>query len=333
MTAEIRPFGILPDGRPVQAIRLNAGELTVTFLTLGAILQDARLAGAPYALTLGSAQLAAYLGPMAFCGAVVGPVANRIQEAAAPIGGKRHAFHPNEGGVTTLHGGSSGVWSQLWQIAEASGDSLTLSLDLPHGLGGFPGNRSVTAHAALSGNATLTLTLSATTDAATLINLTNHSFWNLSGHPTAARHLLKVAADHYLPVDARRIPEGPPAPVEGTRFDLRQPRTLDLTENYDHNWCLSAGPRPLSFAADLTAPNGLRLTLETTEPGLQIYDASRMNTAPHIGHMGQPYGAHAGIALETQGWPDAPNRPDFPSVALAAGQTSTQTTRFCFTWV
>ena len=330
MTAGIRRFGTLPDGRPVQIIRLNHAELSVRVLTLGAILQDVRLAGAPHSLTLGSDQLGAYAGPMQYFGAVVGPVANRINHAAAPVSGKLHHFDANEAGRTTLHGGTTGTHSQIWDVVHASASALTLRLLLPDGLGGFPGNRTLTADFALSGNATLTLTLAATTDAATLINLTNHSFWTLGGRATTAGHSLRVAADSYLGVDENRIPSGAPIPVTGTRYDLRQSRLLDQTENYDHNWCLAPAQRPLTPVAELTGQNGLRLTIGTTEPGLQIYDAARLDTAPYLGHMGQPYGAHAGIALETQGWPDAPNRPDFPCTVLAPGQPHRQQTRFSF---
>ena len=330
MTAGIRDFGALGDGRMVQAIRLRLGELSATVLTLGAVLQDVRLAGVPHPLTLGSDQIAAYEGPMGYFGAVVGPVANRINGAAAPIRGRLCQFEPNEAGRTTLHGGQSGTQSHLWQIAAATGDALTLQLDLPDGLGGFPGNRVITAEFVLSGRASLTLTLSATTDAPTLMNLTNHSYWTLGGRATTEGHTLRIAADHYLPVNDLRIPDGPPAPVEHTVFDLRQGRRLDQTENYDHNWCLAPARRDLSFAAELGAPNGVRLTLDTTEPGLQVYDAARMYTAPYLGLTGQPYGKHAGLALEAQGWPDAPNRPDFPPVTLDPGQPHKQITRWSF---
>ena len=330
MTADIRPFGTTADGRPVQAIRLTRDQLSVTILTLGAILQDVRLAGAPWSLTLGSDQISAYEGPMAYHGAIVGPVANRIAGARAPLGGAMLALEANEGGRTALHGGYSGTSAQIWTIAGATADTATLTLTLPDGLGGFPGNRVINAAFGLSDRATLTLTLSATTDAPTLMNLTNHSFWSLDGRATTAGHTLRVPALTYLPVDADRIPTGRQAAVAGTRFDLTTPRLLDQTEDYDHNWCLAMARRPLSPAADLMGRSGVRLVMESTEPGLQIYDAARMNTAPFPGHSGQPYGPHAAIALETQGWPDAPNQPGFPAVTLNPGQAHQQITRWTF---
>jgi len=331
MTADIRRFGILQDGRTVEAVRLKRGELSVTVLTLGAILQEVRLAGAPWSLTLGSDQIAAYdQGPMGYNGAVVGPVANRIAGAKAPLDGRMLGFEANENGVTCLHGGSSGLATQVWQIADAGASHLTLRLTLADGTGGFPGNRVCEAAFVLGADGDLTLTLRATTDAPTLMNLTNHSYWSLDGKPTTAGHRLRVAAEAYLAVDADRIPAGAPQKVEGTVFDLRAGRVPDLTEGYDHNWCLATARRPLSFAAEMTGTSGVRMVMETTEPGLQIYDGARMETAPHPGHSGQPYGANAGIALETQGWPDAPNRPDFPSVRLDPGQNHAQVTRWRF---
>ncbi len=331
MSADIRPFGTTSSGQAVQKIRLTRGELTVAVLTWGAVLQDVRLAGAPWSLTLGGEQMAAYEGgPMGYMGAIVGPVANRIAGASAVIAGKTCRFEANEAGITTLHGGRTGTQAQVWTIADASATAVTLQLALPDRLGGFPGNRRFEAVFVLSGTAALTLTSRATTDAPTLINLTNHSYWALDGSGSTSGHRLRVAADRYLPVDDRKIPRGGPVPVEGTVFDLRRGRALDQTEGYDHNFCLADGPGDLRFAAELTGAKGVRMTLDTTEPGLQIYDGSRLNTGAFPGHAGQPYGAFAGIALEPQHWPDAPNRPDFATVALAPGQTRVQAMRWSF---
>ena len=330
MSPGIRPFGTTQDGRAVQAVQLHHGQLSVSVLTLGAILQDVRLAGAPWPLTLGSDQLAAYEGPMQYNGAIVGPVANRVAGAKAPCNGASLQLEANENGRTSLHGGFSGTHGQIWQIAAASADSLTLRLMLPDGLGGYPGNREINAEFVLSSDATLTLTLTATTDAPSLMNLANHSYWALDGRATVAGQTLQVAAPSYLPVDDDRIPTGVATPVSGTKFALTSPRLLQQTEDYDHNWCLASAPREMSFACRLTGQSGVRLTMKTTEPGLQIYDAGRMDTAPHLGLAGQPYGRHAGLALEAQRWPNAPHQPDFPSVALVPGQDFRQVTSWTF---
>jgi aldose 1-epimerase len=281
-------------------------------------------------LTLGSHDLHAYEGPLRYAGAVVGPVANRISGASARIGDTQFSFDANENGMTTLHGGAAGLHARVWSVVEAELDLVVMELALPSGDGGFPGTRRFRAEYRIEPPASLKVTLSATTDAPTLINLANHSYWNLDGTPTTAGHRLTVAADRYTPVDAAGIPTGEVAPVAGTPFDLRRGVTLDDRPLYDHNLCLAEAPRPLSRAARLQGRSGVTLDLETTEPGLQVYDGRFLDTAPDFGLTGRPYGAFAGVALEAQRWPDAPNRPGFPSLLLRPGETSVQVTRFTF---
>lgn len=327
MTADIRPFGQTRDGRPVQAITLASPDLTATILTWGAALQDLRLAGLGHGLTLGGPDMAAYEGPMGYFGTIVGPVANRIAGARATIAGRDHRFAANDG-ANLLHGGADGTHAQLWHLDGATEVEARLSLLLPDGAGGFPGTRRITADYRLSG-AALTLTLTATTDAPTLMNLAHHGYWNLDGAPTTRGQRLTIAADHYLPVDAGLIPTGEERPVEGA-FDLRAGRTLDGSEGFDHNFCLARAPRPLTEVAHL-AGRQATLHLATTEPGLQIYDGRRLDTAPYPGHGGKPYGAFAGLAMEPQRWPDAPHHPGFPPITLAPGETYRQDTRWRFT--
>ncbi|MDE3026999.1 MAG: galactose mutarotase [Paracoccaceae bacterium] len=329
MTVDIRPFGKTTDGREVQRVCLRAGELTVVVLTWGAVLNDVRLAGAPHSLTLGTDVMAGYEARMVHFGSIVGPVANRIGGASAVIGGKRYDFEVNEAVGKTLHGGINGTQRRIWAIAEASRSSVTLTLDLADGDGGFPGNRQLTARFDLSAPAALTLTLEARSDAETIVNLANHSYWNLDGSMTYAGHRFRVAADSYTPCDAQNLPTGEAAPVAGT-FDLRNGRILNGTEVYDTNFCLATTPRPLSFAAELTGKSGVRMVLETTEPGLQVYDGRGINTAPYPGHAGVPYAPHAGLALEAQRWPDATNHANFPSIVLSPGEQYQQVTRFTF---
>jgi aldose 1-epimerase len=329
MTADIRLFGKTTDGREVQRICLRAGELTVVVLTWGAVLNDVRLAGAPHSLTLGTDVMAGYEARMVHFGSIVGPVANRIGGASAVIGGKRYDFEVNEAVGKTLHGGNNGTQRRIWTIAEASRSSVTLTLDLADGDGGFPGNRQLTARFDLAAPAALTLTLGARSDAETIVNLANHSYWNLDGSTTYAGHRFRVAADSYTPCDVQTLPTGEVAPVVGT-FDLRKGRVLDGTEVYDTNFCGATAPRPLSFAAELTGKSGVRMVMETTEPGLQVYDGRGINTAPYPGHAGVPYTPHAGLALEAQRWPDATNHAHFPSIVLSPGEQYQQVTRFTF---
>lgn len=302
-------FGTLSDGRPVERFTLAAGDLTARVLTLGAALQDLRLAGIPQPLTLGSEHLADYEGPMRYAGTVVGPVANRIAGASAVIDGKRHRFEANEG-RNTLHGGFTGTHGRVWEEIDQGPARVTLGLTLADGEGGFPGTRRLSARFAAEAPARLTLTLTAETDAPTLINLANHSYWHLAG-PGAPQEL-RSPAERYLPVDAEKLPTGEVAPVEDTRFDFRTARPVG-GQGYDHCLCLAPARRPLARAAELTGGD-LRMTMETTEPGLQVYDGR----------------ADGWVALEAQGWPEAPSRPDFPSVLLRPGERYEQVTRWSF---
>ena len=323
-------FGTLPDGRAVEELTLSNGALTVRLLTLGAILQDVRLGGIAHSLTLGSKDLAAYSGAMHYFGAIVGPVANRIAGAAATLDGRRLELDRNEDGRTALHSGYSGTHAQVWRVLDAGGRHADLALSLPDGLGGFPGNREIMARFTLADPAVLELRLEATTDAPTFMNLAHHGYWNLDGTPTVEGHRLRVPAESWLSVDDARIPTGEVRPVAGTAWDFRDGPELGLGRGYDHNLCLAPQRRALAPAAELVGRSGTILRIDTTEPGLQLYDGARIDTAPHLGHGGAPYGAHAGIALEPQVWPDAPNRPSFPSAVLRPGETYRQETRFTF---
>ena len=327
MTARIEEFGHTRAGQPVSRVWLEAGGLRAAVLTRGAVLQDLRLQGVAHPLTLGAPEIAAYEGPMRYLGAVVGPVANRIGGAQAVIAGRSYRFEANEG-TTTLHGGDAGLHAHHWSIDRAETDLLCLSCTLRDGEGGFPGNRRISAEYRLKAPATLTLRLRAASDAPTLMNLANHSLWNLDGTATHDGHRLRIKADRYLETDVHKLPIAPPRPVAGTRFDLRRARSLDAPQGYDHNFCLADAPTALRAVAELTGARGIRMVLETTEPGLQLFDATGFDSAPHAGHGGAPLGNRAGIALEAQRWPDAPNNPGFPSILLEGGALYEQITRF-----
>lgn len=328
MSAAIRDFGMTRAGERVEAIDLAAGGLRATILTLGATLQDLRLDGADWPLVLGADSVAAFEGPLLYAGAIVGPVANRIAGAAAEIAGRRHDFEANECGTTTLHSGATGLHARLWRIESAGADHATFAIDLADGDGGFPGNRRITAAFRLVAPGDLVIDLTATTDAPSLINLAHHSYWTLDGTPDTRHHRLRVAAEHYLPVDDRLIPTGEVRPVAGTAFDLRGGRRLAELPPLDHNFCISPARRGLTEVAELAGASGLRLRLATTEPGLQVYDGRHFAPGPD-GLGSHP---HAGIALEPQGWPDAPNRPGFPPVTLRPGEHYHQITRFRIDW-
>jgi aldose 1-epimerase len=327
MNVDISAFGMLPDGQIVQVVTLRATGTCARVLTLGAALQDFRLPGVPHSLTLGSNDVAAYLGPMRYAGAIVGPVANRIGGARVTINCKPYALQANDG-ENTLHGGDTGTHAAIWQIAEAAADFVVLYCDLPSSFDGLPGNRRIMARYELAPMA-LSLTISAESDAATLMNPAPHPYWNLDGSLDIAGHHLRVDAETYLPTDAACLPTGAQTPVQGTRFELRAGHVL-TREGFDHNFCLSDAPTPQRPVAWLTGRSGLRMTLETTAPGLQVYDGSGITSGGFNGHNGAPYHNFAGIALEPQFWPDAPNHTNFPSILLPPSTEFRQKTRFSF---
>lgn len=320
---QITSFGTTASGDAVQAIRISARDLSATLLTLGATLQSLHLDGIPYSLTLGSDTVADYAGKMLYFGALVGPVANRIGHASAPLNGQKLQFAANENG-NLLHGGAIGLHHKIWSIADTTADSVTLTLTLPDGEFGWPGTRHIRATFSILPPDTLRLALSTTTDAPGLMNIANHSYWNLDGSDHWHGHHLQIAADHTLPVDAALIPTGSIAPVTGTLFDFRKGRALTPGQPpLDTNFCLSSAKTALREVAILTGASGVRMTLATTEPGLQIYDAARTARPGR-----SPY---EGIAIEAQGWPDAPNHANFPSVQITPDQPYAQTTEWRFT--
>ena len=322
-SAVITEFGTMADGRTVQRITLTKGDLTASVITKGATLQSVRLAGVAYDLTLGSDRLSDYEGKMRHHGSLVAPVVNRFSGARAPIGGKIFQFEANQAGKHTLHCGASGTQHKVWQLAEATATMARLTLELPAGEGNFPGNRHVEATFSVADGNALRLDVTATTDALTLFNAANHSYWNLDGSATWAGHKLRIAAFAYLPTTPDFTPTGEICDVTGTEYDFRKLRTISPgAPLFDHNFCLSQGSVPLRDVLWLTGTSGLAMTIATTEAGIQVYDG---RNAFRPGH-----GAHEGLAIEAQNWPDAPNQPGFPSVELNAGATYRQTTEWRF---
>ncbi|MBM2574965.1 galactose mutarotase [Jannaschia sp. Os4] len=299
---------------------------------MGAILRDLRLAGHEAPLVLGLADDAHYPEHSNYMGATAGRVANRIGGARFVLDGAEHRTDPNFRDRHTLHGGSRGMGKRVWDVVETVPDAVTFGIDLADGEMGFPGALRATARFAVEGS-TLRIDYEATCDAPTVCNLAHHSYWNLDGTEDLRHHVLTVDADRYLPVDDDLIPTRV-APVAGTRFDFRDGRRFGGRDDdlplLDHNLCLSDGQGPLRDVAMLHSErSGIAMTIATTEPGLQVYDGAKLAT-PVPGLDGRTYRARAGAALEPQGWPDAPNNPGFPSVALRPGGTYRQTTTFAF---
>lgn len=319
----IAAFGTTDRGIEVQRITLSAGELSVSVLTLGAILQSVRLKGVAHDLTLGSESLADYLGPMRSHGSLIGPVVNRLTNAQALIGGKTHRFEANLLGTHTLHSGACCTRAKHWDIVTADETSVTLAVNLTDGEGGFPGNRHVTCRFSVEAPASLRMEVTTTTDAPTLVNFANHSYWNLEGTANWAGHRLRVAADRYLPTTDFFAPTGEIAGVAGTALDLRQQREIAPdAPPFDTNFCLSDSSTALRDVLWLTGRNGLTMTVATTEPGIQVYDAR------NAARPGGPF--YEGIAIEAQNWPDAPNHAGFPSIEVGPGEPCAQVTEWRF---
>ena len=327
--AKLSEFGQTPDGAPVQRVTLSNGQLQLKLITWGASIQDLRLEGVDHPLVLGSDSFAPYLGSMRYFGAIVGRVANRIGGASTTLEGRELSLDANENGITTLHGGAEGAGCQNWVLAGYDDISARFTLLMPDGHMGFPGNLQVMAEYRLNGMA-IEVEITASSDATTLCNFAQHTYWMLDGQPDMSAHKLQINADSYLPVDEAQIPLGAPVAVAGTGFDFRKPHPVMGRDQIDHNFCLNTGDAPMHEACRLSV-DGLELVVETNEPGLQIYDAAGHDTGPDIGLTGVPYGAYSGLAIEPQRWPDAPNKPDYPSVVLGAGETYRQISRFSFT--
>ena len=310
----------------MQKLRIGTGAVTAEIWTLGAALnavwapdRDGSLAQ----VVLGHADEAERLASKAYLGEIVGPFGNRIRDARFSIFGVSHQLERNFLGKHSLHSGSAGFHRQEWTVKESDADHVRLTLTWSDTTGDHPGP----VHAAVTyraEGATLSYEIEVTTDTPTVVNVISHPYVNLAGEGTITDQVLTIAADTYLPVDDELIPTADaPAPVEG-RFDLRHGRPLGdviAAGGVDHCFVLDGtGMRPVASLVD--PASGRRLDIETDEPGLQVFDGRTLDL---IG-----YPAHGGVAMETQGFPDAPNRPDFPSALLRPGEVRTSHTVWRF---
>ncbi|WP_309665416.1 aldose epimerase family protein [Tabrizicola sp.] len=323
MQAMVTGFGMTAAGMAVQRVVIAAGDLTVSLLTLGAALQGVRLRGVPHSLTIGSDDVALYEGAFRHHGTLIGPVVNRLTGAKAPIGGVLHRFKADAGEDTILHSGPAGTHRKVWTLAETSASHAVMTLDLKDGEGGFPGNRQVRVTYSVQAPATLRMAVEVTTDALTLINFANHSYWNIDGSDSWFGHRLQIAADRYLPSTPVFTPTGEIADVAGTEYDFREERVAEKNvPPLDTCFCLADGRRGLTEVLSLTGQSGVRLRLATTEPGVQLYDGWG------AGAPGHP--AYQGVAIEAQGWPDPAGRAGFPSIELAPGEVYAPVTEWRF---
>ena len=285
-------------------------------------------------VTLGPADQEGWLADVAYLGASVGRVANRIRRGRFTVDGVEHQAATAADGHT-LHGGPESYDRRTWTVASTSerpsGGEVAFELDSPDGDNGFPGRVQARATYALDDDE-LSVTYEATTDQTTPVNLTNHTYWNLAGGGTVERHLVTVNASRYLPVDEDLMPTGELAPVEGTPFDLREPTQVGRhlrsghpqllrASGYDHNMVLEEpiDGEPLRSAACLHDPDsGRTLTITTDQPGLQFYSGNFLDGTLRYRSGAARQGD--AVCLETQLFPDAVNRPEFPSTLLSPGE-------------
>jgi aldose 1-epimerase len=356
-SASVEPFGATPDGTAVERWTLANGDTTMRVLTYGGVIQTLEVpdaGGEVENVVLGYSDLDGYVAQGdPYFGALIGRYGNRIAGGQFTLDGQTYQL-PLNNGPNTLHGGPGGFSERVWTATDVSDDdvaALRLELVSEDGDQGFPGTLTTTVTYSLDAESRLTVHYEATTDAPTVVNLTQHSYWNLAGEGSGSiyGHELEIDASGYTPVDATLIPTGEVASVEGTPFDFREATAIGARireddqqllygQGYDHNWALdreddgaregSDSEDALEQAAVLRDPDsGRTLTISTTEPGLQFYSGNFLN-GTLVGTGGTVYRQGDGLALETQHFPDSPNQPDFPSTELRPGETYDSTTVF-----
>ena len=348
--ARREPFGTLADGRPVEAVVLtNKAGIRVKIMTLGAAIQSLSVpdrAGHDGDVVLGFDSAREYLQFPSYFGATVGRFANRIAKGHFSLDGKSYTLAANDHG-NHLHGGLKGFDKVLWSIdsvRSASPATAVFSYTSPDGEEGYPGTLHVTASYSLDDTATLRVEFEATTDKPTIVNISNHSYFNLSAETGAAvlGHLLLINASKYTPVDAGLIPTGELRAVGGTPFDFRKPtpigaRVRDARDQqirygrgYDHNFALDGVMGEWHLAARVADPSSGRiLEIHTKAPGLQFYSGNFLD-ATIAGKGGRLYREGDALVLEPQLFPDAPNQRNFPSARLDPGHTYVNSIEYRF---
>jgi aldose 1-epimerase len=342
------PFGKTPDGTAIDLYVLtNPSGMTAKVMTYGATLTELLVRdrdGKLDNVVLGFDNLEGYLAGHPYFGATVGRVANRIAKGKFSLGGKEYHLKTNNGD-NHLHGGMKGFDKVVWKaepvkLKQKGAVAVKFSYLSPDGEEGYPGNLSVTVTYTLTDVNELRIDFTATTDKATPVNLTNHSYFNLAGPKSGdvLGHELMLAADKYTPSGPDLVPTGKIEPVKGTPLDFTTPKTIGsrIKElkgdpvGYDHNYVLQGGEEFAPLAARVSEPKtGRVMAMYTTEPGVQLYTGNFLD-GKLKGHGGVVYQQHQGFCLEAQHFPDSVNHPDFPSIILQPGKTYTQTTVYMF---
>ncbi|MDZ7374308.1 MAG: galactose mutarotase [candidate division KSB1 bacterium] len=342
-------FGKMPDGRAVEFFDLvNPNGLKARIITYGAIVVSLEVPdreGKLGDIVLGYDKLEKYLADSPYFGAIVGRYGNRIAKGRFVLDGVEYQLATNDG-PNHLHGGLKGFDKVVWEgspLQEEDAVGVQLTYLSPDGEEGYPGNLRATVVYRLTSQNELRIDYEATTDKPTIVNLTHHSYFNLAGQGSGdiLGHVLQINADCFTPVDPGLIPTGELRSVEGTPFDFRQPiaigeridwddEQLRFGRGYDHNFVLNSSGGTLALAATVYEPtSGRVMEVWTTEPGLQFYSGNFLD-GHHVGKGGKVYGHRSGFCLETQHFPDSPNKPHFPSVVLRPGEKYHQTTIYRF---
>jgi aldose 1-epimerase len=359
VTISSRPFGTTTGGKPVRVYTLSNGHMRVRITNFGGVIQSIDVPdrrGRMADVTLGFPKLGGYeandVYPQpsggsgsTYFGATVGRYANRIANGAFTLNGTTYHL-PKNNGPNTLHGGPNSWNSEVWAPTvsrTASGVSLALTLTSPDGQNGFPGTVVAAVTFTLGRANALTIHYHATTDKPTVINMTNHSYFNLAGEASGSilNQRLMIPANRYTPTDNTQIPTGKIVPVAGTPLDFRHFKAIGrditspfpqlvLAHGYDHNFVLNGSGTGMKLAARAIDPvSGRTLAAFTTEPGVQLYTSNFLQ-GELVGTSGKTYRQSAGFTLETQHYPDSPNEPSFPSTTLNPGTPFNSTTVFEF---
>ena len=342
-TVEQTTFGKTKDGRPVDVYTLtNRNGLVAKVMTYGATLTEMHVPdkdGNKASVVLGFDNFERYEQGHPFFGSTTGRVANRIAKGQFTLDGKEYKLVTNNG-PNHLHGGTKGFDKVIWKaerVKSNRGPAVRFTYLSPDGEEGYPGALNTVVTYTLTNDDELRIDYEATTDKPTILNLTNHSYFNLAGEGNGdvLDHVLTVNADRYTPTDDTLIPTGELAPVEGTPVDFRKPtRVGDRIKSfgepqgfgYDHNFVINGREGQLKLAARVRDPKtGRQMEVHTTEPGVQLYTGNGLSEKI-VGLSGRPYVKHAGLCLETQHFPDSINHEEFPSVVLRPGEKFRSTT-------
>ena len=331
-----RVFGTIDGAEAYEVLIASKAGASAKILTWGAVIRDLVVptARGPQSVTLGLDTLEDYVAHSPHFGAVAGRFANRIANGRFVLDGVEYVLDRKPGQKHTLHGGPKAFGERIWRLGACDDSSVAMTLELPDGEAGFPGAMTATCIYRMLEPATLRVELSAVSDKPTVVNLTQHANFNFDGSSDILDHEVTLFADFYTPADAELIPTGEIRSVAGTPYDFRVARPVRHASGtaYDTNFvaALRPGADGLAPVASVRSPlNGLTMSFHSTEPGVQLYDSAKLN-CPVPGLHGAHYGAHAGLCLEPQAFPDSPNRRHFTDCVLRPGSTYRHVSEFRF---